>query len=277
MKLPSLRTKAGLAPPLDWVPPTQGYVICSLPRSGSNILCDLLRQTRIAGRPRELLHETAKTALPRPAAEWMAALRQAGSTPNGVFAIKLFPPHLARLENEQRLQLFAWFPGLVFVLLRRRDLLAQAVSLALATQTGRWVAQDRPTAAPRYDAQQIGRMLDHLVEWESYWRRRFAVTGVTPLELFYEDFAPDPASGANAILERLGLPQLTGATRGSGWLRTQTDAVNAEWRERFAAELAAHGFRLADRPSRARPSLLWLRAWLTGRLVLPPFRLGQGD
>jgi LPS sulfotransferase NodH len=264
------------APP-DWVPPARGYAICSLPRSGSNILCDLLWQTGVAGRPRELLHETARTAQPRPAAEWMAALREAGSTANGVFAVKLFPPHLARLEGEQGIRFFDWFPGLAIVLLRRRDLLAQAVSLALATQTGRWVSSNQPQAAPRYDARRIARMLDHLVEWEAYWRRRFAVTGVTPLELYYEDFAADPAGGANAVLAELGLPALPVATPGSGWLRPQADALNAAWRQRFAADLATQGFRLADRPTRARPSLRWLRAWLAGRLVLPPFRVGDGN
>lgn len=261
----------------DWVPPARGYAICSLPRSGSNILCDLLGQTGVAGRPRELLHEAARTAEPRPAAEWMAALREAGSTANGVFAIKLFPPHLARLESQHGIRFFDWFPGLQVVLLRRRDLLGQAISLALATQTGRWVSANQPKAAPRYEARRIARMLDHLAEWEGYWRRRFAVTGVQPLELYYEDFAAQPTAGANAVLERLGLPPLPPEAQGSGWLGTQASGVNAEWRARFLADLETQGWRLADRPRRARASLRWLRAWLSGRLVLPTFRIGGQD
>jgi LPS sulfotransferase NodH len=260
-------------PPADWQPPARGYAICTLPRSGSNVLCDLLRRSGEAGRPRELLHDQARPAQPQPAAEWMAKLRQAGSTPNGVFAIKLFPSHLAQLEAMHGIRFFDWFPGLTLVSLQRRDLLAQAVSLSVARQTGRWVNADPTRQEPRYDLALTARMLDRLAEWESFWRRRFAIDGKEPLVLFYEDFAELPLSGANRVLEWLGLPQLPQDTVGSTWLGSQSGELNRTWMERFREDMRHRSYRLTDRARLARPAWRWLGDWLTGRLTQPSFRL----
>ena len=262
-------------PPADWQPPVRSYAVCSAPRSGSNVLCDLLRRSGHAGRPRELLHDRAWPAVRPSTATLMERLRQVGSTANGVFAIKLFPAHLAHLEANYGIRFFDWFPGLSPVLLLRRDLLAQAVSLALAAQTGRWVKADPVGREPRYDLAAIARMLDRLAEWESYWRRRFAIDGRDPLVLYYEDFAAAPLSGANSVLAWLGLPPLPEGTVGSDWLGSQSDALNRDWMERFRQDMRRQHYRLADRARPARPGWRGLGDWLAGRLTRPPFQLGR--
>lgn len=274
----ALRDPAPQAPPPDWQTPDRGYAVCCLPRSGSNLLCDLLAQSGQAGAPAELLHETARTAAPRPAAQWMGAIAAAGTRQGGAFAIKLFPEHLARLEQKHGIRFFDWFPGLKLILLRRRDLLAQAVSLAIARQTGSWVKSNPGHhGEARYDADFIAGMLDRLVEWEAYWRRHIAVAGSPTLELIYEDFEHDPVGGANAALTFLGLAPLRAETASSDWLGRQGGSLNREWCERFRDDLRRRGYRLRDRPRRARPSPQTFIEWLGGRLTQPAFRLRRRD
>ncbi|MEM9377779.1 MAG: Stf0 family sulfotransferase [Pseudomonadota bacterium] len=42
--------------------PIQSYVICTTPRSGSNMLCKLLSATKIAGNPGSHFHEPSSSA-----------------------------------------------------------------------------------------------------------------------------------------------------------------------------------------------------------------------
>jgi Stf0 sulphotransferase len=46
-------------------PPTVSLVICSLPRSGSSLLCDLLANTELAGAPMEFFDRDAIDAFRR--------------------------------------------------------------------------------------------------------------------------------------------------------------------------------------------------------------------
>ena len=48
--------------------PTHTYLICATQRSGSTLLCELLKQTGVAGRPEEYFEAQFETGVP-PAAE----------------------------------------------------------------------------------------------------------------------------------------------------------------------------------------------------------------
>ena len=266
-------------PPADWTPPATSYLLCTTPRSGSTFLCRLLRVDGGLGRPDEHFAEDRNLEPRRAgAAAWMGAVLAEGRGANGVFGCKLFPPHLVALGEEAGVRPADWLPDLRYLHLRRQDLLGQAISFAIATQTGHWVPWGRPDQArePRYDAGLIARLLDRVVEWEGYWRRCFALTGVTPLELVYEEVAARPQAALAAIRQWLGLPaapEAAPAPERRAAARVQRTQRNEEWRQRFLADLARSGYRLADRPARARPGLRSLRAWLAGELALPPFGL----
>lgn len=45
--------------------PTCSYLVCATPRSGSTLLCEILAQTSLAGRPKEYFEELRETGLPR--------------------------------------------------------------------------------------------------------------------------------------------------------------------------------------------------------------------
>ena len=146
------------------------YLVCATERSGSTLLCELLAGTGVAGRPEEyfeFLNASGRVRQPReyfadaadpsilellaparaaaagasPWAERLAAARERGTTPNGVFGAKMMWAYLgdflAHGEPEEQLGPLRW------VHVERRDTLAQAISLWRAVQTAQWRAEDR--------------------------------------------------------------------------------------------------------------------------------------
>lgn len=156
----------------------RAYLVCATPRSGSTLLCELLRLTGRAGWPLEHFEVLRHSSLPRqpreyfegladervlsllaplqagrpsdePAQEWWERIASEGTTGNGVWGGKIMWGHVPDcLERARAL------PGLagadldgvlrrllgdpVTVFITRRDKVAQAVSLWRAVQTQRW-------------------------------------------------------------------------------------------------------------------------------------------
>lgn len=250
--------RIAIAPPLlpgaDWTPPTHSLFLCATPRSGSNFLAALIGGSGDAGKPREHYRTAEAEGCPprAEAAAWMARVRQAGSSPNGRFAAKHFPAHLTALERELGLDPERWFVGARHLYLRRRDLVGQSISLHLAVDSGAWTSNSAPRRLASYDFRSLLRLLDHLVEWEGYWRRYFALRALTPLELDYEELAAAPLDTLNRVRQWVDLPPLTAAERPRARVEQQRDGVNDAMRARFVADLEARGYRLDDRPRRQR-------------------------
>jgi LPS sulfotransferase NodH len=111
----------------------RSYVVCATPRSGSTLLCELLKSTGVAGRPEEYFEATLETGLPPHPGDYLAGLPRTGAgirddpspprapeysslqgitsyrqhlerslrlgtTDNGVFAAKLMWRHLPDLQ-----------------------------------------------------------------------------------------------------------------------------------------------------------------------------------
>lgn len=117
--------------------PRRSYLVCATQRSGSTLLCELLKQTGVAGRPEEFFEASRDTGLPPHPGDYLAGLartgvgirddptpaagpdysslhgienygdhlertREWGTTPNGVFGAKLMwnqLPELAALAG----------------------------------------------------------------------------------------------------------------------------------------------------------------------------------
>ena len=59
------------------MPPLRSYLVCATPRSGSTLLCHLLAQTGLAGRPEEYFEALRHSGLPRRPAEYFDPERHA--------------------------------------------------------------------------------------------------------------------------------------------------------------------------------------------------------
>jgi LPS sulfotransferase NodH len=183
-------------------PPVISYLVCATPRSGSTLLCEMLRATGVAGTPLEHFEVLRHSGQPRQPREyfdgvadsgvlellapldpgrpgeesaeaWCERILRQGTTANGVWAGKLMWGHvedlLARARQLDGLAgadlatvLQALLGDVRLVFVTRVDKVAQAVSLWRAVQTQRWSAA---AGAPRrpHDAVYSFVAIDHLV------------------------------------------------------------------------------------------------------------------
>jgi LPS sulfotransferase NodH len=239
-------------------PVIDSYLLCATPRSGSTLLCGLLRSTGVAGRPESYFRREDRDAyaagwgVPRSAggaldvAAFVRAAVTAGSTPNGVFGARIMWGTMTELTDalasvdpggaESPLaRLTAAFGRPRFLHLHRTDTLAQAVSWARAEQTHFWHPGDEVTVGgdePRFDRDLIARLVDTIDAHEAAWRAWFENEGVSPHEIAYEDLAADPVGVTQSVLDLLGLvlPADRAITVSD---RRQADALNADWVARF--------------------------------------------
>ena len=194
------------------VPPHRSYLVCSVQRAGSWLLCHALQDTGMLGIPAEYFHRADEQFW---RARWqtgtedgfLSALRERPATANGVWGSKMmwnyFPDALARLRAWPRLAvgpgasdpevLAAAFPGLRYVWLRRGDKLRQAISWWRADVTGQWARMPAtvPAAPPAFDREAIAGLVRYAEACEDGWRSWFAANFVDPLEITYEDMAED--------------------------------------------------------------------------------------
>ncbi len=237
------------SPPLPERPAQtrSSYFVCGTPRSGTWLLCGLLASTGVAGRPHEWFWRDTEDVNRRAwgvsrFSDYVARVRDAGTTPNGVFAAKLmwgyFEGLLARLGEPGDDVLSAierHFPRPRFVWVRREDVVAQAVSWAKAIQTGLWHHWDTPGphADPVYDGEQIAALAREAAEHDAAWLRWFAAHEVQPLTVRFEDLVADPFGTTQTVLgflelrvDRADIAELTART---------SDAVSAEWLARYGS------------------------------------------
>ncbi|MFL5909844.1 MAG: Stf0 family sulfotransferase [Gaiellaceae bacterium] len=228
--------------------PTDSYLICASPRSGSGLLAGVLRSSGIAGRPEEYfwrgdMPHWQEVWGVRTETEYLRAALDAGSTPNGVFGARVMWAYLddvvelaTRATGAQPPAIQAAFPHLHLVALRRLDHVAQAVSWAKAEQTGVWYEGDsrgrqRPAS---FDADLIQRLVGAIQEAERGWSTFASEVRADTMQLTYEDVAADPIGAGRLVLDFLGLPssgvQLRVRTR------QQADATNEAWIARYRAE-----------------------------------------
>ena len=115
--------------------------------------------------------------------------------------------------------------------IRRRDLIAQAVSLTIAMQTGAWTSFHKPLREPIYDYQAIADCADAIQHMESEWEKFIAQTSTPHLTLFYEDTLANEASTINSVLEWFGLPAASASL--SSEVQKQSNLINTAWEKRF--------------------------------------------
>lgn len=246
------------------------YVICTSPRSGSTLLCNLLAATGVAGNPGSHFHEPSISdwldyfdlapAGSLPERDVLAKIFRAavskGSLDTGMFGLRLqrhsfdfFTQKLAVLHSglssdAQRFQ--AAFGRTLFVHLTRRDKVEQSVSYVKACQTGLWhAAQDgtelerlSPPRKPVYDAGEIRARFEEVTACDRDWERWFATEKIDLLRITYESLSTGPIETLRRLLDRLGLDReaATGVEPGVAKL---ADRTSRDWVARFRSELDA--------------------------------------
>ena len=197
-------------------------------------------------------------------AGYFRAAVAAGSTANGVFAARVMwgtidevTNHLTPLSpghaGSAAGLLSAAFGRTRFVYLRRGDVVAQAVSLLRAEQTGVWTetADERqePTAQPAFNFGQVRDLVRQIDDDNAAWEAWFAAEGVRPYRVLYEELDADPIGIASGVLSFLGLDLPAGREITVRHKRL-ADELSAQWIESYRLHEAR------ERPHPAQASAL---------------------
>jgi len=242
--------------------PRRCYVVCTIPRSGSNLLTDGLRDTRRAGMPKQFFLPKAESGyaeelgidLVADYAAYVGAVVNAKTTRNEVFGFKLMSWYLddflARLRQAHSfgnsitsdLELLrSAFPRLRFVRIVRRHKLRQALSTARALQTGLWKVQEGKSILrePEFDPDLIEQSLHEAERQDKLWDDFFRRIGIKPFEVEYEKLCHDYESTIRAVLNFLRIKLPAGARVSPPATTRQSDEISRLWEERFLAERPA--------------------------------------
>jgi len=239
--------------------PRRCYVVCTIPRSGSNLLTDGLRATRQAGMPKQFFLPKSEDRYGaelgvNPNADYPGYVRglvDAKTTRNEVFGFKLMSWYLddflaglraSHAFGDAAIDDFTMlrnaFPRLRFVHIVRRHKLRQALSTARALQTGLWKVQDGKTASrePEFNAELIEQSLREAERQENIWYTFFQRIGVAPFQVQYEELCRNYEATIRDVLDFLKISLPRDAHIGSPVTIRQADEISRIWEERFLAE-----------------------------------------
>ena len=228
------------------------------------MLCDLLTATGVAGHPasyyrgEDIAEWAGRLGVPPGGGlaferAYLDAVCQRGTGDTDTFGLRLMLNSVAELSKRLALvfpeiaddatRFEAAFGSPLYVLLTRRNKVAQAVSRLKAHQTGLWhMAADgseRERAAPPqaavYDGDRIAGYLAEAEADEASWEAWFVRHAITPVRVTYEDLAVDPKGVLRRVLSALGRdPELAESVA----VRTakMADTESRSWVARFERE-----------------------------------------
>ena len=240
------------------------YVLCTTPRSGSTLLCDLLRQTGVAGWPESFFRQLSVPFFARDfglppqdgekydesyITEALKVARNGGSLAgirlmwNGIDTLERIVRQYHPDNGPGAETIAAAFGETRYIYLERGDRLAQAISRARAEQSGLWHRnadgsvreQTGPARQAGYDRDMIQHYLDEQASDIAAWNAWFQAFGISPHRLTYEALTSDPSATVAGILTFLGLDP-NAATALAPATAKLADETSERWANRFRAQ-----------------------------------------
>jgi LPS sulfotransferase NodH len=228
------------------------YIIAITPRSGSSFLCDIVKKTNILGMPGEFLSNNSMVQLQGsiPADtldQYLYNILKVYQTDNAVAGVKAtwfqFRKFYTTLQNP------AFLHNFKYIYLTRFDLALQAVSLYKATETTVFdTATDYPETAVQklesldYNFEKIDYWYRHILEHEQGWQQFFAVNGISPLVIDYNDICHNWQAVVKKIVLFMEMPDFTEEIIETiipgldSAFKKISDARNSQWAQRFCQE-----------------------------------------
>lgn len=147
-------------------------------------------------------------------------------------------PHFEAVLLRHGLDVETFGGPVIWIRIRRRDRLRQAVSLERARQTGVWKQKGPPIGRVHrselhFDSALVAEQLSVIDGYEDRWDGYFAERGIEPLEITYEELDGQYEVTMRRVLDHLGRSDVAVPPR---QLKRQADRLNVEWVERYLAE-----------------------------------------
>jgi LPS sulfotransferase NodH/predicted negative regulator of RcsB-dependent stress response len=221
------------------------YIICSTPRCGSTLLCDLLSQSGDLGIPHEYLTISAHGLFlmgrlgidltdPNLAQTYLNTIKRIRTSPNGLFGLKAHHHHLNILIDPPLLN--DVFPKAKFAQILRRNRIAQAVSFAIASQTEQWDSTKKKQTEPAYDSGLLDQCLSQILNQETEWTFFFQVNNIKPHIINYEDLLEDSKSVCKKFVDFVESKTNFDFNIDTSKFSRQSNQLNLEWENRYRSE-----------------------------------------
>ena len=167
--------------------------------------------------------------------EYFTIIEKWRTTSNGVFGIKA---HINQcLPYFKSGFIKHHFKNLKFVRILRRNVVAQAVSFAIAKQTEKWTSHGTLKRAAIYDFEYIQNCIGLIEKENAIWDLFFAVNAISPHIVFYEDLLISPNNVIQSIIDHVGVNIKVSVDLARASLDKQGTEINKTWEERFKSEL----------------------------------------
>jgi LPS sulfotransferase NodH len=245
--------------------PRRAYLVCCDARTGSSLLAATLRATGRAGKPFEYF---ARAEIDKPwlraelrapddlpftsFPDWRDYIVKAGSEMGGIFAASVhywqLPDCVATFGGGAALPtLRAFFPDLRLIWLRRRNLVAQAISHHVAMATNIWNSRlgngvkpgESDRGAP-YDFDRIHHQVESALAVQAGWRETLSGADDLILRLTYEDLAADLDGAVRRVCAHVGVALGPEPIRTPG-LEKQAGAWSLEMERMYREERGRRG------------------------------------
>jgi LPS sulfotransferase NodH len=250
--------------------PGRAYIVCCDARTGSSLLASTLRETARAGKPFEYFarveidkpwlraelrvpDDVAFTSFPA----WRDVILKAGSELGGVFAASVHYWQLGDcVETFRRPEadpatpplavLREFFPNLRLVLLRRDNIVAQAISHYVAIATNIWNSRQGGAIPPAerdrgaaYDFDKIDHQVESVLAVTKGWGETLKGAEAITLPMSYEELAADLPAAVRRLCAFVGVD--LGDARIRAPLEKQAGPWSLEMERRYRDERRARG------------------------------------
>ena len=220
--------------------PSGQVMIAAIPRSGSTMFCIDLWESGVAGAPLEylnfrLLRSSLRwhDAVGSPVEYWNH-IQQVRTSPNGVFAYKMFPSVYQQVAKSSKELLSRVAPTHV-IYLTRVDLDAQAISYSKAIRSVSWFADAAPLKPAEYSYDHIVESKNLLCRQMQEWEYVFNLTGTRVHRVTYEEILANREESiaevvryitGSTYMRKISIPKVT----------VQRDQVSRVWMDQFTIE-----------------------------------------
>lgn len=164
-------------------------------------------------------------------------------------------PSIVEFQPESFDAFYEFFKDAIRVLVERRDVYAQAVSMYFTHATKTWERRLKSGALPTdysqfvsFDRERLMEIFKGFMVERAQWPRFFRHYGVTPLRLTYEDAAANYFGYLDGLVEASGITPLP--TCPPRRLLKQGDATNDSYTEMLRDEVLKETFARLDAASR---------------------------
>jgi LPS sulfotransferase NodH len=191
------------------------YCILSIGRSGSSLLSRMLYETKLAGDPIEYFHakifELGKIKFKCPdmsILEFLEKMQKYRTSPNGIFGMKIPFNQLSGIfdNNGDNMIHFITSNFQKFIWIRRKDMVAQAVSMAIALKSNQWSLEKNDTAVDiMVNNDECMNALRIIRRQDEEWVNFMKISSIEPLVIWYEDFVMTYEKTSKEVIRYLGL------------------------------------------------------------------------